>query len=298
MNKNYTEVAIVGAGPSGMAAALQLRRYGIEFLFFEKGDDKGLLKNAWRVENYLGFTGGKSGLGLLRNFRKHLHQYGVKPVIEEVSTINYESGTSLFVIRTNKSIYYAKFLVIASGTKPSGDSLLKNIPESLRNNIFYEVFQLLKMHDKTIAIIGAGDAAFDFALNLAERNEVFVINRNSDVKALPILVNLVMQHQNVIYKENYSLQKVSSGDEKALLLTFTCNQSIFELQADYLIAAIGRTPQKDFYSRNLLKNEKKLMSMGVLYLVGDVQGQVYRQVSIATANGIKAAMQVYERLKR
>ncbi len=298
MDKNYTDVGIIGAGPSGMATALQLRRYGIEFLFFERSNDKGLLKNAWRVENYLGFTKGKSGLELLQNFRQHLQQYNIESITEEVNNINYQWGKRLFAIKTNKSVYYTKFLVVASGTKPNSDSLLKKVSISLRNNIFYEVFPLLEKHNKTIAIIGAGDAAFDFALNLAEQNKIFIINRQCAIKASPVLVDLVTQKQNIIYKENYSLQKVSPGEEKDLLLIFTNNQNIFELQVDYLIAAIGRTPQKDFYLKNLLINEKKLISNSLLYLVGDVQGQIYRQVSIATASGIKAAMQIYEQLKR
>lgn len=297
MNKNYSDVGIIGAGPSGMAAALQLRRYGIEFFLLEKSDDKGLLKNAWRVENYLGFKKGKSGPELLQNFRQHLQQYNIKSITEEVNNIDYQWGKKIFVIQTDKSIYYAKFLVVASGTKPNSDSLLEKVPRSLRNNIFCEVFPLLKERNKIIAIIGAGDAAFDFALNLAEQNKVYVINRSNDIKASPALANLLTGKQNIVYKENYSLQKISSSTERTLLLTFTGKQDIFELYTDFLIAAFGRTPQKDFYSKSLLNKEKELISTGVLYLVGDVHGEVYRQVSIATASGIKAVMQIYERLR-
>ena len=48
-------VAVVGAGPAGMAAALQLQRFGIEAVLFEAQSKTGSpLKNAWLVENYLG----------------------------------------------------------------------------------------------------------------------------------------------------------------------------------------------------------------------------------------------------
>jgi thioredoxin reductase (NADPH) len=295
MNKNYTDVGIIGAGPSGMAAALQLRRYGIKFLLF--GNDKELLRNAWQVENYLGFTENKSGVELLQSFRQHLQQHDIESITEEVNNINYEPEKSLFVIKTSKSVYCVRILVVASGTKPNNGSPMKKVPISLRHNVFYEVFPLLKKRNKIIAIIGAGDAAFDFALNLAERNKVFIINRQNSIKALPALVNLATQNSNITYKENCSLRKITRGNKKMLSLTFANEQDVFALQADYLIAAIGRVPQKDFYSKNLLTDEEKLISNGILYLVGDVQGHVYRQVSIATASGIKAAMQICERLR-
>jgi len=49
------KVAIIGAGPAGIATAIQLRRYGINPLLFEKEKVGGLLRNANLVENYPGF---------------------------------------------------------------------------------------------------------------------------------------------------------------------------------------------------------------------------------------------------
>ncbi|HAZ31590.1 MAG TPA: NAD(P)/FAD-dependent oxidoreductase, partial [Dehalococcoidia bacterium] len=48
------EVAIIGAGPGGIAAAIQLKRYGIEPAILEKSHIGGLLVNANLVENYPG----------------------------------------------------------------------------------------------------------------------------------------------------------------------------------------------------------------------------------------------------
>ena len=61
--------------------------------------------------------------------------------------------------------------------------------------------------NKTIIVVGAGDAAFDFALNLADNNRVFLLNRHHDIKALPLLVDKALQHTNITYKENYSQPK-------------------------------------------------------------------------------------------
>ena len=57
-----TQVIIIGAGPAGMAAAIQLKRYGITPLVFEKNRAGGLLWNANSVENYPVFPAGFQGL--------------------------------------------------------------------------------------------------------------------------------------------------------------------------------------------------------------------------------------------
>ena len=58
------EVLIVGAGPAGLAAAMQLRRYGLNPLVFERAKVGGLLWNANLVENYPGFPAGLPGPAL------------------------------------------------------------------------------------------------------------------------------------------------------------------------------------------------------------------------------------------
>ena len=58
---NPDEVVIIGAGPAGITAAIQLKRYGIPFVLMEKNRAGGLLWNANLVENYPGFPAGVSG---------------------------------------------------------------------------------------------------------------------------------------------------------------------------------------------------------------------------------------------
>ena len=294
-----TEVAIIGAGPAGMAAALQLKRYGIDTLLFEKNQTDSLLKNAWQVENYLGFPKAKSGPQLLKIFHKHLKEHDIEPIPEQVQQLDYQKNK--FTIKTHKTLYNAKYVIVASGTKPkpvsvgaTGGSPGKTGGSPAHESpIFYEVFPLLKQRNKIIVIIGAGDAAFDFALNLAANNQIFLINRIKKIKALPILIDKVQQNKNITYKENHALQKVSQGTERDLLLNFSNG---FIVEADFLLAAIGRIPQKYFYSENLLNQENQLLTTGYLHLAGDVKNAIYRQTSIAVADGVYAAMQIYNHI--
>ncbi len=48
------QIIIIGGGPAGCACAIQLKRYGFDPLIIEKDSIGGLIKNAWRMDNYIG----------------------------------------------------------------------------------------------------------------------------------------------------------------------------------------------------------------------------------------------------
>ena len=96
--------------------------------------------------------------------------------------------------------------MVASGTRPR--TFPPNlIPDEASDKIFHEVVSLIQHINKTIAIIGAGDAAFDYALNLGWQNKVILLNRSEQIKALPLLVSRVKDHQNIVYQTSSPLKK-------------------------------------------------------------------------------------------
>jgi len=65
------------------------------------------------------------------------------------------------------------------------------------------------------------------------------------------------------------------------------------LLSDYVIFATGRRPELSFVDSNLLFHLDEFQQEGKLYLIGDVKNDLFRQVSIATADGIRTAMEIY-----
>jgi len=288
------EVIIIGAGPAGLATALQLKRYGINPLIFERDQIGGLLHNANLVENYPGFPGGISGPELVRIFKDHVRVNSLRIKPKNVDGLTHHDG--VFQVVTSDRSFQARIVVIATGTKPRIFTDFE-IPDDTRELIFYEIYPLLDRKEQRIAIVGAGDAAFDYALNLGKRNDVLVLNRGEEISALPLLWERAKDIPSITYLPNISISRLESNPGHDMLLECSTPDGPKSIQVDMLIGAIGRDAQLDFISGQFSKKAIQLVSHGDLYYVGDVTNGLYRQTAIAVGDGILAAMKIYRRLE-
>ena len=285
-------VTVIGAGPAGLAAALQLKRYGIQARVLEKHNPGGLLHNANLVENYPGFPGGIRGVDLVRLMTEQALGIGVRVTRDAVNELDFVDGE--FKIKMASAVYHSRRVVVASGTKARKFRDFE-VPEELSGRVLYEVYPLLEVSGCVIAIVGAGDAAFDYALNLARGNRVLVLNRGTELKCLPLLWERANVEPRIKYLGNVTIRELKPSSKGQILIKYITPQGDSSLAVDYLVGAIGRVPQLDFLSNNVKRDTRRLQRDGFLYLVGDVKNDIYRQTSIAVGDGILAAMEIYKR---
>lgn len=276
-----------------MAAAIQLKRYGIIPMVLEQKRAGGLLWNANLVENYPGFPGGIPGPALVAGMVRHFEGHGLEIVQETARAVDYRDGW--FVVETNKADHAARVLVIATGTKPNRfpDGF---IPEKVNHLVYYEVSELPRIKNKQILIVGAGDAAFDYALNLAELNQVLILNRGSEVKALPLLQERVQTNQRIRYMENSEIYRIRLEDEE-MVVQLTVPEGRIEFNCAYILGALGRTATAPRISEGIQSEINRLQSTRLLHIIGDVKNGIFRQTSIAVGDGVRAAMQIFSLLK-
>lgn len=291
------EVIIIGAGPAGITAAIQLKRYSIPFVLLEKERVGGLLWNANLVENYPGFPAGVSGPKLIGLMEKQMNRIGIEVSYQKVLRVTTNPNKKRYQIATQTKTYFTSNLIIASGT--NSRALPLSIPENACDKVFSNVYHLLGVHEKRIVIVGAGDAAFDYALNLVKRgNFVTILNRGGNVKCLKLLWDRAMAESTIEYYADSPIRKVeldetlpAKDSETMSKLKIMLDTGEF-LDADYLLFAIGRVPQMDFMSDELVNQ-----NVEGLYLIGDVKNDLYRQAAIAAGDGLRAAMQIYHSLE-
>ncbi len=289
----HCTVAIIGAGPSGIAAGVQLTRCGIPTVVLEGGAVGGLLRNAHWVENYPAFPNGIKGIDLARRMEEQLYAIGVELLPQSVQAVDWD-GKQFYLVTSTQTIA-CEFLVIASGTRPR---LLPDqiVEKAAQIRIFYQVVDLNQPHQAKIAILGAGDAAFDYALNLAADNAVEILNRTERKRCLALLWERAKCLPTIRYTPNAELLWVESEGATGLRLTLSCAGKTETRHVDYLLVAIGREPNLGFLNPVFAQQLVMLETAGQLYRIGDVQNGIYRQTAIAVGDGLKAAMQIYHQI--
>lgn len=278
-----TRIAIIGAGPAGCAAAIQLKRSGYEPTLFEAYKIGGLIRNAYLIENYMGFPNGLSGDKFSILLEKHIERFNISTKFQKIEYVDFIDNE--FILSNDDHEFTADFCIVATGTKP------KKLPQVVSDNeyddkIFYEIAEIReKINNCEIAIIGGGDAAFDYALSLSSRNKVDILMRSSEPKALKYLINYCSKVNNISLFKNIQLINIFRKNEK-LLLNCNTNCNDLSLYYDYLIVAIGR-------EKNLPSISDRAKNSGKLFLIGDVAiDDNRRQASIAAGMGINIAMKI------
>jgi len=297
--RNTSDVGIIGAGPAGVAAAVQLARHGIRPVVFEGGSIGGLLRTAWRVENFPGFPGGISGPELAGLLDEQLRVSGAELVREEVASVDREG--ELMVVRTDGLDVRFRAVIVASGTRPR-EVTDPEIPPEARNRVFREVGDIRGARGARIAVIGGGDAAFDYALGLSEENEVTILVRGNDTRCLPLLAERARSGECVTVRMATRVTDVAKGSGGPLRLTFLSDGGDAgsvrgDLHVDYLVLAVGREPDDGFLSEELRLDATALEARRELLFAGDVRNGIFRQASIAAGQGTHAAMKVAAMLR-
>jgi len=285
-------VAIVGGGPAGIAAAIQLRRMGVEAVLFEEDVLGGLMAQADWIENYPGFPSGIKGDDLARRFREWFARQAVDTRNEQVLTLDYDPDRRTFILATAHGRLSADRVIIASGTKPKALPLFDSLPEELRARVFYDRRKVPEGEKRRVAIIGAGDIALDYALGLSivPGHEVVILCRGEKCRALPVLQERIDRIRTIQIRFQVELDMAVPGPDGKIRLAGTHPTGRFGLDVDDVLVAVGREARKDFYSPRLMRLENDLIGSGRLFLAGDVKNGLRRQVGIAVGDGLSAAM--------
>ncbi|MEW6363180.1 MAG: NAD(P)/FAD-dependent oxidoreductase [Acidobacteriota bacterium] len=283
-------VLIAGAGPAGVAAALELHRRSIPFRIVDRGGVGGMLRSASWIRNYPGFPGGIAGEDLAHRLADQLSQAGIEPASGSVG-LDTAAGHK-FAATIDCRPFACDAVIVAAGTRarPAGFDGEKDLGERL----LYDVSQ--HPAASNAVVIGSGDVAFDYAVTLARRGVAATLLCRTTPKAIPFLHEQV-RRLGVEVRAGVEVSKATVGNDGAVMLRTGDGSSI---TTDVVVVAVGRTADRsllDRFDRLDIRSDGRTSVEG-LFLAGDVLHPALRQVGVAVGDGIRAAAMAAESIGR
>ncbi|MFZ0771720.1 MAG: FAD-dependent oxidoreductase [Candidatus Sulfotelmatobacter sp.] len=163
------DLVIVGAGPSGLAAAVYAASEGLDVLVIEAEAPGGQAGSSSKIENYLGFPMGISGQELANRAAAQAQKFGAKVLVAaNVMKLNCERRPYELSVDCGQTIR-ARTVVIASGAqynKPKIDNLKKFEGQGVYYGATYIEAQLCGKED--VIVVGGGNSAGQAAVYLSQ----------------------------------------------------------------------------------------------------------------------------------
>ncbi len=302
MEKVY-DLAIIGAGPAGMTAAIYAARASLSVVMIERGAPGGQMVNTFEIENYTGFEK-ISGPDLSMKMFEHAQAAGAEYAYGNVENVTVaEDGTKIIDCGDHK--IHAKTIIVATGTKHR----LLNVPGenelSGRGISWCAVCDGAFFRGKKVVVVGGGDSAVEEAIYLAGLVEkVTVVHRRDELRAQKVLQQRAFSDEKIEFVWDSVVESFEEVNGKlgAVKVKNVKTGETSEIEADGAFIYIGLDPITDMIKELNVTDESGYVKVdhammtpvpGV-FAAGDVISKELRQVVTAVNDGAIAAQSAFK----
>lgn len=302
--KSYFDCVIIGAGVSGMTAAIYLKRFNQNIVLLEKMGYGGQINQTLKIENYPGFSS-IDGPTLAQNIYQQIQNLKIPYHYGNVLEIKFEN--TLFKVITDMEEIECKSIILATGRTPRQLGIEKEQDLIGRGISYCATCDGMLYKDKEVAIIGGGNSALEEAIYLSSIcKKVKLIHRREELRADLILQDKLNKIENIEIILNSHIKSLQEKDGKLNSIIIE-NQSKEqkELKIEGLFIYIGFIPDTKYIEKlgiqtdnqYIIVDENMKTNIKGIFACGDViQKQVY-QIVTATAEGSIAAHSVHTYLE-
>jgi FAD-dependent pyridine nucleotide-disulphide oxidoreductase len=300
-------LAIIGAGPSALAAAIYTTREDIPTVLYEKGVVGGLAAITDKVENYPGFPSGVEGMILANQFQSQAERFGAEIEFGEVSSVK-KLNNAIEIIVDNKPIL-ADAVLIATGSSykktgmPGEDDFYgKGVHYCATcDGAFYR--------DKKIAVIGGGNSAIQEAIFLTRFASHIDLLVRSKIRASDVLqkeLKKYIDEGKITVHLKTTPQKILSLEGKINGIEINQEDDIKQIEVEGVFVFIGLNPNTGFLQgsgieldeQGLIKTNSRLeTNIPGIFASGDVRSGSTMQIASAVGEGASAALSIREYLE-
>jgi thioredoxin reductase (NADPH) len=245
------DVAIVGAGPAGLAAAVYAASEGLDTVVIEADFPGGQAGSSSKIENYLGFPTGISGLDLTRRGVVQAEKFGAQMMVGQ-RVVKFQCDQRPYLLSLeNGHILQTRSIIIASGAQYNTPKVA-NLKKFEGNGIYYAAtfMESQLCGEDEVVVIGGGNSAGQAAVFLAETTEkVYMLVRGKTLSETMsrYLMQRITEHPKIELHLQTELQSLE-GESHLERVTWLDRSSGERMTRDirHVFVMAGASPRSDW----------------------------------------------------
>lgn len=308
-SRPFYDLAVVGGGPAGLAAAIYAAREGIDSVVIDRSALGGQAGVTERIDNYPGFPEGIGGAELVDRFVAHARRYEVELLAAVAVQSIAREGHDLLVGLGGRQQVCAHTVLLATGSTyrrlgvPGEDDLIGagvHFCATCDGPFYRGAAELL--------VIGGGNSGLEEGLFLSQfAKRIRIVEHNPELKASRLLQDKVLTHPQFIVHTNTDILELRGKrrlEEVVARDRVTGDEMRWQPAAAFVF--VGLTPNTGFLGHAVDLDEWGFVrtdgafqtSMAGVFAAGDVRAGSTKQLGSAIGDGIAALLQVRRYLER
>jgi thioredoxin reductase (NADPH) len=298
------DVLIIGAGGTGMAAAIYTTRYDLKTLILTK-DIGGQAALTEVIENYPGIES-IGGYELMENFKKHAEKCGAEIVLDPATKLVQTEGG--FEVHTeSESVFSAKTVIVTSGLEHKKLGVPGEDKFYGKGVAYCATCDAPLYRDKTTLVIGGGNSALEGAEVLGRiGKKVYGVVRGSSYFGEAEVLRKVVQNPKVeVFYNSSVIEILGEAKVSGAVIKNKTTDEITKVEADGIFVAIGWAAKSEWLGDFVERTKTGEILVGVsgetktpgLFAAGDITKLPTKQLVVSAGEGVKAALRAVQYIR-
>jgi thioredoxin reductase (NADPH) len=294
------DVAIVGAGPGGMTAAIYASRARLSTVVLERNTAGGIMSVTERVENYPGFPEGITGFELAEKMKQQACQFGADlREIDGVVSLEPRADGAWTVV-TDEATVTARAVILSPGVEARKLGVPGEAEFMGRGVSYCATCDGPLYRGKEVVVIGGGNAAVEEGMFLARfASAVHVVHRRDALRATAIAQERAFAQPNMHFIWNGQVQRIA-GETKVEGIEYehVVDHTTHTLPVSGVFFYVGQLPQTAFLRGTvdldddgfIVTDDHLRTSRPGVFACGDARAGIIKQIANAVGEGALAAI--------
>lgn len=315
------DLAVVGAGPAGLAAAVYGASEGLSVVVLDTKAAGGQAGTSSKIENYFGFPTGISGVALAGRGLSQARKFGAEVAVPiEVTSLDCRAGKTFDIALDNGDHIQARSVVIATGARYRKPSI-HNLERYEGRGIYYNAsfMEATFCTNEDVILVGGGNSAGQAAVFLAgHARHVHIMVRSSGLAASmsQYLIQRIDAAPNITLHTHTQIVDLKGEDKLQCVMCQTRDETPKAFNVEHVFLFLGAEPNTSWLNKCVKLDDKEFVLTGPqvqgvewplerpphhletsnpgIFAVGDVRSGSVKRVAAAVGEGSAAIQALHQ----